>query len=315
MQNHISFMKYAEIVIFFSYNFKAWIQYSTVRYNLTEMGKLFDDASALLDTKYWSLAEDNQKFLRRIYFVYFLINLSNVAFTALILVLTEDEFVSHHRYFFDDSHTPIRQILLTISLSGGIISTTVNLTMQICYYSFCIHTVTLYQQLHRQILQLNYRKKSERHSIIVKSIKMHAEIVDIISKVRQQFFFLLIWDFVVYITVMGMILFNVHSTVAFLRMIIYLPAALFGSWIFCHGTSLITSEGRQMAVRLYTNIKWYEFDLKHQKSILMMMAQFQKPIEVKLLGVQAINMELLTIVSPTRTIDFQLTPQVNLSDG
>jgi 7tm Odorant receptor len=267
--------KYAEIVIFFSYNFKAWIQYLTVNINLRQMGKLLCEASSLLEAKYTSLAEHNQRYLRRIIFVYLLINVSNVVGTALILVLTDDEFVTHHRYFFDDSQTPIRQILLTVSLASGIVSTAVNLMMQSCYYSLCIHTVTLYQQLHRQILELVYRKESERQAIIKKSIDMHAQIVSLIKNIKKQFFFILIWDFVVYITVMGMILYNMHSTVAFLRMILYLPAALYGSWVFCHGSSLITFEGRQMAVRLYTNVKWYEYDLKDQKSILIMMAQFQ----------------------------------------
>lgn len=293
---------YAEIVIFATYNFKNFIAFVTMYLKLKTLGDLFKIMSELITKEIKAQSLENQNVLKNIIKFYAIIALFNVVPMGLIVAISKDDFVSYQRYFFDDSATPLKQILLAVTFVAGSLSCLVNLIIQICYYSFCIHIVTLYQQLHRLILQLNYKKKEEIDAIIKESVDLHVKIIEMLHQMKSQFSLLLLWDFVSYIVVLGMILFNVSSTVAFLRMIIFLPAAAFASWIFCHGSYLVKNEGERMAIRLYTDTKWYEMDIRHQKSILIMMAQFQKLNEIKLVGIQTVDLELLTIVSLTFTM-------------
>jgi 7tm Odorant receptor len=178
--------------------------------------------------------------------------------------------------------------------------------MQTCYLNFCLSVATLYKHLHKQILNITAMKREEASDNIKKSVEMHIQIMEIIDLVHKQFYEMLAWDFITYIGIMGLIFFNASVTIAFLRMVLYLPMTMFGMLIFCYGSWLITSQGEKLAVQLYTDVEWYTMDLKHQKSILIMMAQFQKPIHIKLLGLKVINMELLTVVSTYTALAIQI---------
>jgi 7tm Odorant receptor len=242
-------------------------------------------------------AQNNQKLLKKLILTYYLLQVFNILSITYTLSLTHQDFTSYHRFFFDQSYLPVKIITSVTSLVAASLAGIATLTVQTCYFSFCLSVATLYRNLRRQIMKLTFLKNEEAGDIIKKSVEMHVRIIETIDLIYKQFYEMLAWDFITYIGVMGLIFFNASSTIAFWRMTLYLPTTLFGMMIFCYGSWLITSAGEKLAVQLYADVEWYTMELKHQKSILIMMVQFQKPIHIKLLGLKQINMELLTVVS------------------
>jgi 7tm Odorant receptor len=235
--------------------------------------------------------------IKRIIMTYMKINMFNIFSISASLAWTKADFLYFHRYFFDSSYFPVRELCFTTSLVGGLCAATVTATIRSSYYGFCVSILTLYLQLYREILKLKY-KRNETEAIIRRNVELHIKIVKTIKMLSNHFHELLLWDFVTYIVMIGFILFNSSSIIAFFRMALFMPPIIFGCLISCFGGTYITHEGQQMAVRIYRDIQWHEMDLKHQKSVLIMMTQFQKPHCIKLLGIFVINMEFFTLVSP-----------------
>lgn len=290
-------MTYVEVVLYFCFNFKATIEFIIICFKLKQLSKLFQQMTELLTENRLEETEKNKKILKVIVMRYFLVMVFNSVISIIITMTTTDQqYLSMHRYFFDDSYTPVSQIALILSFLAGACVNIVNLTTQVCYYSICIHVVTLFNQMHEQLLELNDKEKDPK-AIIKKTVEFHIKIMEVIKSVAFEFREMLFFDFVCYITVIGLILFNATATLESLRILIFLPSTFFGTWIFCHGSFLITNQSQKMARNIYANLNWYEMDQSIKRSVLHMMMQFQKAIEIKLVGIQKVDMELFIVVS------------------
>lgn len=140
-------------------------------------------------------------------------------------------------------------------------------------------------------------RKKIKKQIIKKAVEFHIKIIKVIKSVAFEFRVMLFFDFVCYITVIGLILFNATATIESLTILIFLPSTFFGTWIFCHGSFLVTNQSQKMARNIYMNVNWYEMDRSLKRSVLHMIMQFQKAIEIKLVGIQKVDMELFIVVS------------------
>lgn len=287
---------YTDVLMFFWFVVKALFDFIVIWFRMDRFKLLFAEAAELTKESSKETVLKNKKALRRTILAYVMIMTVNLTATVLMMALTPKEFERLHRYLFDESYSPVFEIVGIISFLGGQLCTFVNLITQVFYYSFCLFFITLYEQLEQQILDINDKKKDSSESIKT-AVQEHIRIMNMIKSVSHEFREMLVWDFVVYTIILGLILFNSTTSIESMFKLFYLPSIFFGAYIFCYGSYIVSSKGRAMSRMMYMELNWVDMEKKHQKSLLIMMAQFQKRIKIKLMGIKTVDLELFIFVS------------------
>lgn len=295
--NHGRIGIYAEVFHYLSVMLRAFIAFVDMVLKLKAINELFKRISRLIDENTSGQLTEDQHVLRKIIRWFIFLTITCTVCT-MILLQYDDELDSSLQYTFDILYFPYREISHFMNLLGGFTTIVVFLTIQICYYSCCVQVTTLYDLLHENILELN-DKNNNANKIIEKSVEFHIKIKETVKLFAKIYRIVIVTDFISYIIAFGMLLFNYNktNTVATMRMVSVFPIAFFGALIFCHGSCLMSYREQQMALRLYTDLDWIAMDRKIQRSVLIMMAQFLKPMEIKLMGIKVIDMELIITVS------------------
>lgn len=297
MINHKNISEYAEVLIYFSLNLKATIEFLIFSIKLKSLTNLLNKMTTMAANSE-AHATKNEKTLRRRVktFIAMTVFTSIAVSVAMAMVSSNDNLNNMQRYFFDASKSPIKEILLTESFIIGTLGTIINVISQICYYNVCVHILTLYEQFDEQMMELN-DPKVNRQAIIAKSVDYHIQIMETISMISKFFREMLVFDSVIFVSLLGMILFEGSATSGSLRMLVFLPTPFYNIFIFCHGSFLVTQKGIDSSNKLYMNLNWIDMSTKIKKSLCIMMRQLQKAVEIKILGLQKIDLELFIVVS------------------
>lgn len=87
-----------------------------------------------------------------------------------------------------------------------------------------------------------------------------------------------------------------HLDFELYMLLVSVAAAISSLFAYCYFGKIATNSYDQMAECLY-DCNWHELDLQHQKYILVMMMNAQRPIYYNGFGVADLNLETFTTVS------------------
>ena len=241
--NYTNIFEYSDDIIHLLYQITATIKFIFFRNNSIEIVAIMDEISGMMTTKTKMKALNAEKIFRRITLcvlistgtLYGSFCILKAYFTDSILTL------SHNRYFFNVSFFPVFGITTTISFFGIMVVAISNLALQSYYFNFSIHICLLFRQLHDELKFLNEVQDTKRvQKIIQRSARFHVKIMNIISKLVDNFDAILTCNFINDTIALGFTILMFSDMKNIVKIIIYFPYILFDVWMFCFASWMIS---------------------------------------------------------------------------
>lgn len=202
-----------------------------------------DEISGLMTSKTKKKALNAEKTFRRIT-LFVLISTGTLygSFCILKAYFTDSIItLSHNRYLFNVSFFPIFGITTTISFFGIMVVAISNLALQSYYFNFSIHICLLFHQLRDELKLLNNVQDAKSvHVIIKRAAVFHIQIMNIISKVVNNFGAILTCNFINDTIALGFTILMFSDMKNIVKIMIYCPYILFDVWMFCYASMMIS---------------------------------------------------------------------------
>lgn len=241
--NYTNIFEYSDDIIHLLYQITATIKFILFRNNSIKIVAIMDEISGMMTTKTKMKALNAEKTFRRITLCV-LISTGTLygSFCVLKAYLTNSILtLSHSRYFFNVSFFPVFGITTTISFFGIMVVAISNLALQSYYFNFSIHICLLFHQLHDELKLLNDVQDTKSvHGIIQRSARLHVEIMNIITKLVDNFGAILTCNFINDIISLGFTILMFSDMENVVKIIIYCPYILFDVWMFCFASWMIS---------------------------------------------------------------------------
>lgn len=298
MREHMrSYTEDLSIIIF---QLVGLTKYFYVMARLSHFGSLFKLFSDLKLQKSANRSKEDQNVIKRI-LQGFLFTFFAAALIPTVMFVMGYEYEKVLMYpFVGELYSPFVEIASSLAAIAGTLCAFATIAIQISFYSLCVDTKILYELMFEDLLELNDEKKDPRE-ILKKSVEFHMTIKNAIDVFRNEFHFILILDSILYMISIGMFSFNASFSFVFIRTASGLLLAFFSTWSICNGGNIIIEQSRETAVKIYTELKWYNIkSVSIRRSLIIIMMECQKANPIRLLNLKSVDSELFIFVSLLR---------------